>query len=82
MTNRHTDPLNFLAKKKLGKDFDDIKFDNKYSKQSRSYKYISELFNKDFESSELNSARDILKKWDLATNFKNTSAALGVRSIE
>ena len=80
MTNRAYRSVElFSQKNKLGeKDFDDIKFDNKYSKQSRSYKYISELFNKDFESIELNNARDILKKWDLATDFKNTSAALGV----
>ena len=80
MTNRAYRSIElFSQNNKLGeKDFDDIKFDNKYSKQSRSYKYISELFNKDFESDELNYARDILKKWDLATDFKNTSAALGV----
>ena len=58
--------------------FDLIKFDNKYSKQSRSYNYISELFEQDFESEDLNEARDIIKNWDLATNLENTSAALGV----
>jgi len=59
-------------------DFDAIKFDNKYSLQSRSYKYISKIFTRDFESDELNYAKEVLKKWDLATDFENTSAALGV----
>ena len=42
-------------------DFDAIKFDNKYSLQSRSYKYISELFGREFESDELNYARKVLE---------------------
>ena len=68
MTNRAYRSIElFSQNNKLNeKDFDDIKFDNKYSRQSRSYKYVSELFNKDFESDELNYARDILKKWDLS----------------
>ena len=48
--------------------------DNKYSKQSRSYQYVSKIFDMDFESSELNEARDVLKAWDLGTDFENTSA--------
>ena len=59
-------------------DFDDIKFDNKYSVQSRSYKYISKIFEIDFETDELNYAKNVLTDWDLSTNFDNTSAALGV----
>ena len=59
-------------------DFDDIKFDNKYSVQSRSYKYISKIFEIDFETDELNYAKNVLRDWDLSTNFDNTSAALGV----
>ena len=58
--------------------FDLIKFDNKYSKQSRSYKYIAELFDRNFEKSELNQAVEVLKSWNLHTDFENTSAALGV----
>ena len=59
-------------------DFDDIKFDNKYSVQSRSYKYITKIFEIDFETDELNYAKNVLRDWDLSTNFDNTSAALGV----
>ena len=58
--------------------FDNIKFDNKYSKESRSYKYISDLFGREFESDELNYARKVLENWDLHTNFENRSAPLGV----
>ena len=58
--------------------FDLIKFDNKYSKQSRSYKYIAELFDRDFEKFGLNQAVEVLKSWNLHTDFENTSAALGV----
>ena len=39
---------------------------------------MSELFEKDFESDNLNQARDVLREWDLGTNLENTSAALGV----
>lgn len=60
------------------KIFDAIKFDNKYSKQSRSYKYISELFDRTFETEELNDARKVLEEWNLHTDFNNRSAALGV----
>lgn len=80
MTNRaHRSIELFNEYEKVTEEtFDLIKFDNKYSKQSRSYKYISELFEKDFESDNLNQARDVLREWDLGTNLENTSAALGV----
>ena len=55
-----------------------IKFDNKYSKQSRSYKYIAKIFEMQFDTEELNFAQAILKEWNLGTDLNNTSAALGV----
>jgi len=58
--------------------FDLIKFDNKYSKQSRSYKYIAKIFEMQFDTEELNFAQAILKEWNLGTDLNNTSAALGV----
>tara|TARA_X000000368_G_C23057864_1_gene724907 strand:- start:4392 stop:6494 length:2103 start_codon:yes stop_codon:yes gene_type:complete len=60
------------------KEFDEIKFDNKYSKKSRSYKYIEKLFERDFETDELNYARKVLKGWNLATDSENRSAPIGV----
>ena len=80
MTNRAYRSIELFDqyKKVNEKEFDHIKFDNKYSQQSRSYQYVSKIFDMDFESSELNEARDVLKAWDLGTDFENTSAALGV----
>ena len=80
MTNRaHRSIELFNEYEKVTEEtFDLIKFDNKYSKQSRSYKYISELFEQDFDSDILNQARDVLRECDLGTNLENTSAALGV----
>ena len=60
------------------KVFDLIKFDNKYSKESRSYKYIATLFDRNFEDEDMKSSIEVLKNWDLHTNYENTSAALGV----
>ena len=80
MTNRAYRSIElFTQYKKIGeKEFDAIKFDNKYSEQSRSYKYIANLFDREFETKELNYGIDVLKRWNLATDFENTSAALGV----
>tara|TARA_B100001769_G_scaffold122604_1_gene95687 strand:- start:163 stop:1206 length:1044 start_codon:yes stop_codon:yes gene_type:complete len=55
-----------------------LKFDNRYSKQSRSYKYIEPLFSAQFRDKKLQKAQLILKQWDLATDYNNRSAALGV----
>ena len=80
MTNRAYRSIELFDQYKTvnEEEFDLIKFDNKYSKQSRSYSYVSKIFDIDFESPKLNEARDVLKNWDLGTDFKNTSAALGV----
>ena len=80
MTNRAYRSIELFDQYKTvnEEEFDLIKFDNKYSKQSRSYSYVSKIFDMDFESPKLNEARDVLKNWDLGTDFKNTSAALGV----
>ena len=80
MTNRAYRSIELFDQYKTvnEEEFDLIKFDNKYSKQSRSYSYVSKIFDMDFESNKLNEARDVLKNWDLGTDFKNTSAALGV----
>lgn len=80
MTNRAYRSIElFTQYKKIGeKEFDAIKFDNQYSEQSRSYKYIANLFDREFETKELNYGIDVLKRWNLATDFENTSAALGV----
>ena len=69
----------FMGKDKITeKDFDDFKFDNSYSINSRSYKYISEIFGLNFENENLKKGQTILKNWDLKTDFDNESATLGV----
>ena len=56
----------------------DIKFDNQYSKDSRSYKYIETIFKETFTDPDFKEAQAVLKRWDLKTNFDNRSATLGV----
>jgi penicillin amidase/acyl-homoserine-lactone acylase len=56
----------------------DIKFDNQYSKDSRSYKYIETIFNETFTDPDFKEAQAVLKRWNLNTNFDNRSATLGV----
>jgi len=69
----------FMEKDKISeKDFDDFKFDNSYSVNSRSYKYVSEIFEKNFDNENLKKGKTILENWDLKTNFDNKSATLGV----
>ena len=43
------------------KVFDLIKFDNKYSKESRSYKYITTLFDRNFEDEDMKSSIEVLR---------------------
>ena len=69
----------FMGKDQITeKDFDDFKFDNSYSLDSRSYKYVSEIFGLNFENENLKKGQTILKNWDLKTDFDNESATLGV----
>ena len=55
-----------------------VKFDNKYSKRSRSYKYIQSIFDIKFNKERLIKAQKLLKNWNLSTDFNNRGAALGV----
>ncbi|MFL2700136.1 MAG: penicillin acylase family protein [Gammaproteobacteria bacterium] len=54
------------------------KFDNEYSKQSRSIKYLYSILDKQYDDKDLNDAQEVLKNWDLKTDLNNRSAALGV----
>jgi len=60
------------------KDLLDAKFDNEYSKESRSVKYLKNILEKEYEDEELKQAQSILNAWDLKTDNNNRSAALGV----
>ena len=69
----------FMSKKGItDKNFDEFKFDNSYSKNSRSYKYISEIFDSEFKEEKYKKGQEILRNWDLKTDFNNESATLGV----
>ena len=80
MTNRAYRVIEIFDndKKFSEKDLLDAKFDNTYSKKSRSVKYFKEILETDFNDNELKEAQNILKQWDLKTNLNNRSAALGV----
>ena len=55
----------------------DIKFDNQYSLDSRSFKYIETIFKETFKDADLQEAQAVLKRWNLKTNLDNRSATLG-----
>jgi penicillin amidase/acyl-homoserine-lactone acylase len=84
MTNRATRGLELFAKsaKLSEQDFHSIKFDNRYSRNSRAIKYLSALYETEYpQDSPYRDAMLFLKDWDLATNVENTAAALGVCTI-
>jgi penicillin amidase/acyl-homoserine-lactone acylase len=84
MTNRATRGLELFAglDKVSEQDFRNIKFDNRYSRDSRAIRYLYKLFEVDYpDDSPYRDALLFLKDWDLATNVENTTAALGVCTI-
>ena len=61
------------------KDIDQYKHDNKYSYNSRQYKFLEKIFNYDFTGdSTLLEAQQFLFNWDLGTDFENEHSAFGV----
>ena len=54
------------------------KFDNAYSRESRSVKYLFEVLEEDFKDPKLLEAQKLLRSWNLKTDFDNRGAALGV----
>jgi penicillin amidase/acyl-homoserine-lactone acylase len=65
-------------KKFSEQDLLNAKFDNAYSEKSRSLKYLEDILQNNFNDVELKEAQNILSEWNLKTNLKNRSAALGV----
>ena len=60
-------------------DLKKIKHDNKFSKNSRQYKFMEKIFEHDFSDNDRHlKAKDFLKSWDLGTNSENKHAAFGV----
>ena len=61
------------------KDIDQYKHDNKYSFNSRQYKFLEKIFNYDFTGDPtLFEAQRFLSNWNLGTEFDNTHSAFGV----
>jgi penicillin amidase/acyl-homoserine-lactone acylase len=84
MTNRATRGLELFAglEKISEQDFQDIKFDNSYSRNSRAIRYLYQLYDVDYpDNSPYRDALLFLQDWDLGTNIENTTAALGVCTI-
>ena len=61
------------------KEMDIYKHDNKFSYNSRQYKFLERIFNHDYSiNKKFFEAQSFLKEWDLATDKDNMHAALGV----
>ena len=64
------------------KEFEEIKYDMYYSKQSVVAKYVEAIIHAiDEEDSVLQTSKAILKKWNLSTHPENTEAALGMLTL-
>ena len=58
---------------------DEYKHDNKYSFNSRQYKFLQKIFKFDFkDDARLETAQKFLQNWNLGTDSENLQAAFGV----
>ena len=80
MTNRAYRVIEIFDndKKFTEQDLLDAKFDNEYSKESRSIKYLQNVLAQEYAKKEFQEAQAVLNAWDLKTDNNNRSAALGV----
>jgi acyl-homoserine-lactone acylase len=80
MTNRAYRVIEIFDNNKKFNEQDllDAKFDNQYSIESRSVKYLKNILETEYRDEELKDAQKILSAWDLKTDYNNRSAALGV----
>jgi len=61
------------------KELDNYKHDNKYSYNSRQYRFLKKILDYDFKGDQkLIDAQDFLSDWDLGTDSNNQHAAFGV----
>ena len=83
MTNRAYRALELLESDQVisSEELLKIKFDNKYSKQSRAFKYIEPLLDYAFDDDKLIQAQTVLREWDLTTDMDSRGAPLGVCSL-
>tara|TARA_S200000501_G_scaffold87629_1_gene80648 strand:- start:390 stop:1070 length:681 start_codon:yes stop_codon:yes gene_type:complete len=60
-------------------ELDNYKHDNKYSYNSRQYRFLKKILDYDFKGDQrLIDAQDFLSDWDLGTDSNNQHAAFGV----
>ena len=80
ITNRAHRAYELLdADKKISwENLDRYKHDNKFSINSRQYKFLQKIFSYDFIEDRLIVAQSFLKNWDLGTDNENMHAAFGV----
>jgi penicillin amidase/acyl-homoserine-lactone acylase len=67
-----------VDKKISWENLDRYKHDNKFSINSRQYKFLQKIFSYDFSDEKLISAQNFLKNWNLGTDSENMHAAFGV----
>ena len=67
-----------VDKKISWKNLDRYKHDNKFSINSRQYKFLQKIFSYDFTEDRLIAAQNFLKNWNLGTDNENMHAAFGV----
>ena len=80
ITNRAHRAYELLdADKKISwENLDRYKHDNKFSVNSRQYKFLQKIFSYDFSEDRLIVAQKFLKNWNLGTDNENMHAAFGV----
>ena len=67
-----------VDKKISWENLDRYKHDNKFSVNSRQYKFLQKIFSYDFSEDRLIVAQKFLKNWNLGTDNENMHAAFGV----
>ena len=67
-----------VDKKISWKNLDRYKHDNKFSYNSRQYKFLQKIFSYNFIEDRLIAAQKFLKNWNLGTDNENMHAAFGV----
>jgi len=67
-----------VDKKISWENLDRYKHDNKFSINSRQYKFLQKIFSYNFTEDRLIAAQNFLKNWNLGTDNENMHAAFGV----
>jgi penicillin amidase/acyl-homoserine-lactone acylase len=67
-----------VDKKISWENLDRYKHDNKFSYNSRQYKFLQKIFSYNFIEDRLIAAQNFLKNWNLGTDNENIHAAFGV----